>query len=89
MELKDELKEINTKIDVLTENVNKLVLNSESKDIKIDKRVENLENKISLYEKFFNEIKTDNNKRNNMQLTIYALIVTIAGLVLNTIFHFI
>ena len=89
MELKEELKEINTKIDVLTENVNKLVLNSESKDIKIDKRVEKLETKIELYERFFNEVKTDTNKRNNMQLTLYALIISVLALIVNTIFHFI
>jgi len=89
MELKEELKEINTKIDVLTENVNKLVLNSESKDIKIDKRVEKLETKIELYERFFNEVKTDTNKRNNMQIALYSLIIAVLALIVNTIFHFI
>ena len=89
MELKQELKNINDKIDALSENVNTLVLNSESKDIKIDKRVEKLETKIELYEKFFNELKEDNQKRNNMQLTLYALIVSVLALIANTLFHFI
>lgn len=89
MELKQELKNINDKIDALSENVNTLVLNSESKDIKIDKRVEKLETKIELYEQFFNELKEDNQKRNNMQLALYALIVSVLALIANTLFHFI
>ena len=89
MELKQELKAINDKIDALSENVNTLVLNSESKDIKIDKRVEKLETKIELYEQFFKELKEDNQKRNNMQLALYALIVSVLALIANTLFHFI
>jgi chromosome segregation ATPase len=89
MELKQELKNINDKIDALSENVNTLVLNSESKDIKIDKRVEKLETKIELYEQFFKELKGDNQKRNNMQLALYALIVSVLALIANTLFHFI
>lgn len=89
MELKQELKNINDKIDALSENVNTLVLNSESKDIKIDKRVEKLETKIELYEQFFKELKEDNQKRNNMQLALYALIVSVLALIANTLFHFI
>ena len=89
MELKQELKNINDKIDALSENVNTLVLNSESKDIKIDKRVEKLETKIELYETFFKELKEDNQKRNNMQLALYALIVSVLALIANTLFHFI
>lgn len=89
MELKQELKNINDKIDALSENVNTLVLNSESKDIKIDKRVEKLEAKIELYEQFLKELKEDNQKRNNMQLALYALIVSVLALIANTLFHFI
>lgn len=89
MELKQELRNINDKIDALSENVNTLVLNSESKDIKIDKRVEKLETKIELYEQFFKELKEDNQKRNNMQLALYALIVSVLALIANTLFHFI
>lgn len=89
MELKQELKNINDKIDALSKSVNTLVLNSESKDIKIDKRVEKLETKIELYESFFKELKEDNQKRNNMQLALYALIVSVLALIANTLFHFI
>ena len=89
MELKDELKEMNVKIDSINKNVNKLILNSESNDSEIQKRVDNIETKLALYEKFFNEVKEDGNKRNSMQMTLYALIVAIIGLIVNTLFHFV
>ena len=89
MELKDELKEMNVKIDSINNNVNKLILNSETSDTQIQKRVETIETRLDLYGKFFHEMKEDTNKRNNMQLTLYALIVAIAGLLANAVFHFI
>ena len=89
MELKDELKEMNAKIDSINNNVNKLILNSETSDTQIEKRVETIETRLDLYGKFFHEMKEDTNKRNNMQLTLYALIVAIAGLIANAVFHFI
>lgn len=88
MELKSELKEMNAKIDAINNNVNKLILNSETNDNEIQNRVDAIETKIELYEKFFNEIKNDEDKRNNMQLTLYGLIVAILALLANTIFHF-
>lgn len=89
MELKEELKEMNVKIDAINENINKLILNSEAQDINIEKRIETLETKITLYEQFFRDVKDDKNKRDNMQLTLYALIVAVLGLIANTIFNFI
>ena len=89
MELKDELKEMNVKIDSINNNVNKLILNSETSDTQIEKRVETIETRLDLYGKFFHEMKEDTNKRNNMQLTLYALIVALAGLLANAVFHFI
>ncbi|MBR3141129.1 MAG: hypothetical protein IKF11_09760 [Methanobrevibacter sp.] len=89
MELKEELKEMNVKIDAINENINKLILNSEAQDINIEKRIETLETKITLYEQFFQDVKDDKNKRDNMQLTLYALIVAVLGLIANTIFNFI
>ena len=89
MELKEELKEMNVKIDAINDNVNKLILNSETQDKDIDKRVDNVETKIRLYEQFFHEAKEDKKTRDNMQLTLYALIIAVLGLLANTIFHFV
>ena len=89
MELKEELKLMNAKIDAINENVNKLILNSETQDKDIDKRVDNVETKIRLYEQFFHEAKEDKKTRDNMQLTLYALIIAVLGLLANTIFHFV
>lgn len=89
MELKDELKSMNAKIDDINNNVNKLILNSESNDNEITTRIETIETKIKLYEEFFHEVKNDKNKSNNMQIALYALIVSVIALLANTIFHFI
>lgn len=89
MELKDELKIMNAKIDDINNNVNKLILNSESNDNEITTRIETIETKIKLYEEFFHEVKNDKNKSNNMQITLFALIVSVIALLANTIFHFI
>ena len=89
MELKDELKSMNAKIDDINNNVNKLILNSESNDNEITTRIETIETKIKLYEEFFHEVKNDKNKSNNMQIALFALIVSVIALIANTIFHFI
>ena len=89
MELKDELKIMNAKIDDINNNVNKLILNSESNDNEITTRIETIETKIKLYEEFFHEVKNDKNKSNNMQIALFALIVSVIALIANTIFHFI
>ena len=67
MELKEELKLMNAKIDAINENVNKLILNSETQDKDIDKRVDNVETKIALYEQFFRDVKNDKNKRTSVK----------------------
>ena len=89
MELKEELKEMNVKIDAINDNINKLILNSEAQDINIEKRIETLETKIALYEQFFRNVKDDKNKRDNMQFTLYGLIIAVLALLVNTIFHFV
>ena len=89
MEIKDELKDLGAKIDDINNNVNKLILNSESNDNEITTRIETIETKIKLYEEFFHEVKNDKNKSNNMQITLFALIVSVIALLANTIFHFV
>lgn len=89
MELKEELKEMNAKIDAINNNVNKLILNSETNDSEITRRVETIETKLDLYQKFFNELKDEENRRDNMQLTMYGLIIAVLALLANTIFHFV
>ena len=85
MELKEELKEINAKIDNLSMNVNKLITKSEKGDSKLEKRVENLETKIDVYEKFFQTMKEDQDKRTKNLIAIFAVIATVIGIIIKFI----
>ena len=85
MELKDELKEMNTKIDAINNNVNKLILNSETNDSQIEKRIETLETKIKVYEEFFKELKEDQDKRTKNLIAIFAVIATVIGIIVRFI----
>lgn len=85
MEIKEQLKEMNVKIDALTENVSKLITKSEKNDTEIENRVKNLEDKISIYEKFFQNIKADQDKRTRNLIAIFAIIATIIGILIKFI----
>ena len=56
MEIKEDLKEVNKKLD-------KLINKSETSDTKLEKRVELIETKLDLYEKFFPDLKEDEKTR--------------------------
>lgn len=89
MELKEELKVMNAKIDAINNNVNKLILNSETQDTEIENRIKNLETKIDVYEKFFNNMKDSQEKRSTRQISIFAVLVTIIGIIVGAVVKFI
>ena len=89
MEIKDELKTMNAKIDAINNNVNKLILNSETQDTEIENRIKNLETKIDVYEKFFQTLKDDQEKRSTRQIAIFAVMVTIIGIIVGAVVKFI
>lgn len=89
MEIKDELKTMNAKIDAINNNVNKLILNSETQDTEIENRIKNLETKIEVYEKFFQTLKDDQEKRSTRQIAIFAVMVTIIGIIVGAVVKFI
>lgn len=89
MEIKDELKTMNAKIDAINNNVNKLILNSETQDTEIENRIKNLETKIDVYEKFFQTMKEDQEKRSTRQIAIFAVMVTIIGIIVGAVVKFI
>ena len=85
MEIKDQLKEMNIKIDVLTENVSKLITKTEKNDTEIENRVKSLEDKIAIYEKFFQTMKSDADKRTRNLIAIFAVIATVIGIIIKFI----
>ena len=85
MEIKDGLKELNTKVDNLTDNVNKIVRKSENTDSELEKRVETLETKIQVYEEFFKTLKEDQDKRTRNLIAIFAVIATVIGILIKFI----
>lgn len=85
MEIKEDLKEVNNKLDILTADVNKVIRKSESTDSKLEKRVETLETKIGVYETFFKETKEDNDKRTNKIIALAAVIAAVIGILIKFI----
>ena len=85
MELKDEIHKISNKIDGLTAEVNKVIQKSEEKDLKIEKRVNNLETKLDVYEKFFKTIKEDQDKRTRNTLALFSVIAAVIAILIKFI----
>ena len=88
-ELKDDLKDMDKKIDNIDKNVNKLILHSETNDAQLENRLESIETRLDLYETFMKESKDDTNKRTTQQIAIIALLVSAVGIIINGITHFI
>ena len=88
-EIKDDLKDMDKKIDNIDKNVNKLILHSETNDAQLENRLESIETRLDLYDKFMKERKNDNNTRNTQQIAIIALLISGIGILLNAITHFI
>ena len=89
MEIKDELKIINNKIDGLREDITKIIRASESTDSELEKRVANVETKIATYEDFFKQMKEDNDKRTKNMLSTIAVIATFTSIAVGVIIKFI
>lgn len=96
MEIKKDLKDANDKLDALTEKFNEVIRKSESSDTALEKRVELIETRIDLYEKFFDNLKEDekqrkadeDKKRKNL-IAICAVIATLTGVAISVITKFI
>ena len=78
MDLKEDVKEIK-------DNVNKLIKQSETNDLEIEKRLDTLESKVELYEKFFERLNEDKDKRLTHLIAIGGVIVAIGGILIGTI----
>jgi uncharacterized coiled-coil protein SlyX len=89
MEIKDQLREMNVKIDALSENVSKLITKSEKGDTKLENRVKSLEDKIDIYEKFFASTKEEQDKRTRNIIAISAVIASIIGILISILIKFI
>ena len=89
MEIKDELKIINQKIDSLSGDINKIIQASEKTDSALEKRVSNLETQIDTYKEFFKTMKEDQEKRNTRQIAIFGLMVTAIGIIVGAVIKFI
>lgn len=85
MELKEEIHKLSDKIDGLTTDVNKIIQKSEEKDLKIEKRVDNLETKLDVYEKFFKTIKEDQDKRTRNTLALFSVIAAVIAILIKFI----
>lgn len=88
-EIKSELKDMDKKIDNIDNNVNKLILHSETNDAQLETRLESIETRLDLYESFMKESKEDTNKRTTQQIAIIALLISGIGIILNAVTHFI
>lgn len=87
-ELKTELKDMDKKIDNIDKNVNKLILHSETNDAQLENRLESIETRLDLYEKFMKQSKNDSDNRNKNQIAIFAVMATAIGILVNVIFNF-
>lgn len=85
MEIKDQLKEVNNKLDNLSTDVSKLITKSEKNDTEIENRVKSLEDKIAIYEKFFQSAKEDQDKRTRNLIAIFAVIAAVVGILIKFI----
>lgn len=78
MELKSDVKEIK-------DNVNKLITQSETQDLEIEKRLDALETKVDLYEGFFEKINKDKDKRLTHLIAIGGVLVAVGGIIVGVI----
>lgn len=89
MEIKEQLKELNTKIDALSVDVSKVINKSEKGDTELKNRVKSLEDKINIYEKFFATSKDEQDKRTRNIIATSAVIASIIGILISILIKFI
>ena len=89
MEIKDELKEINGKIDAINENVNRLILQSTKDDDKLELELTALKTQLKNLKKELDDKDEESNKRINRILVIISLVFTAITILLNVLFFLI
>ena len=96
MEIKNDLKDANDKLDALTDKFNEVIRKSETSDTKLENRVALIETKLELYEQFFHDLKEnedkrkeDGDKRTKNIIAICAVIATIIGILVSLLIKFI
>ena len=87
MEIKDELKEINGKIDAINENVNRLILQSTKDDDKLELELTALKTQLKNLKKELDDKDEESNKRINRILVIIGLVFTAITILLNVLFQ--
>lgn len=86
MEIKEELKEMNAKIDAINKNVNELILWSKTGDKDLEMRVTNNETELKNIKDMLHDKEIDANNRINRQLVVIGLLFTAITIALNIIF---
>ena len=87
MEIKDELKEINGKIDAINENVNRLILQSTKDDDKLELELTALKTQLKNLKKELDDKDEESNKRINRILVIVGLVFSGVTVGLNILFQ--
>lgn len=89
MEIKDELKEMNAKIDAINNNVNELILWSKTGDTDLELRLKTTETELKNLKQELHDKDKQNNNKQNRQLTIIGLLFAAITIALNILFKFI
>lgn len=87
MEIKDELKDINGKIDAINDNVNKLILQSTKDDDKLELELTALKTQLKNLKKELDNKDEESNKRINRILVIVGLVFSGVTIGLNILFQ--
>lgn len=89
MEIKEELKEMNAKIDAINNNVNELILWSKTGDTDLELRLKTTETELKNLKQELQDKDKQNNNRQNRQLTVIGLSFAFITIALNILFKFI
>ena len=89
MEIKDELKNINTKIDSINDNVNQLILQSTKDDDSLELELTQLKTQIDNLQTELDNKEKESDKRINRILVVVGLVFTAITIVLNILFQII
>lgn len=88
MEIKDELKNINTKIDSINDNVNQLILQSTKDDDSLELELTTLKTHLETLETKLENKDAESDKRINRILVIVGLVFSGVTIGLNILFKF-
>ena len=87
MEIKDELKNINTKIDSINDNVNQLILQSTKDDDSLELELTQLKTQINNLQTELDNKEKESDKRINRILVIVGLVFSGVTIGLNILFQ--